>query len=108
MNIYLCFVNSGIILFWFISVSGIKNKMGFCNYSSEAMQCSQDKNLNKININDEFLHWFSGFTDAEGNFLITIDRNYVKLSRRSLLKLVYTKLVYRTISDIFKNISKSV
>lgn len=53
--------------------------MVFCNYSSEAMQRSQDENLNKVNINDEFLHWFSGFTDGEGNFLITIERNYVKL-----------------------------
>lgn len=79
MSIYLCLIISGIILLSFINVSGIKNKMGFCNYSSEAMQRSQDENLNKVNINDEFLHWFSGFTDAEGNFLITIDRNYVKL-----------------------------
>jgi hypothetical protein len=36
-------------------------------------------NDNMVNKNDEFLHWFSGFTDAEGNFLITIDRSYVKL-----------------------------
>nr|YP_009254039.1 hypothetical protein [Hypomyces aurantius]ANC62724.1 hypothetical protein [Hypomyces aurantius] len=79
MNIYLCLINSGIILLSFIFVSGIKNKTGFCNYSSEAMQRSEYENLNKVNINDEFLHWFSGFTDAEGNFLITIDRNYVKL-----------------------------
>ena len=83
MNIYLCLINLGIILLSFIFVSGIKNKTGFCNYSSETIQRSQDENLNKVNINDEFLHWFSGFTDAEGNFLITIDRNYVKLSRRS-------------------------
>lgn len=27
---------------------------------------------------EEFLFWFSGFTDAEGNFLITLDRKYVK------------------------------
>jgi hypothetical protein len=40
-------------------------------------------NDNMVNKNDEFLHWFSGFTDAVakggGNFLITIDRSYVKL-----------------------------
>lgn len=77
MIIYLCLINSGIILLSFIFVSGIKNKTGFCNYSSEAIQRSQDENINKIN--DEFLHWFSGFTDAEGNFLITLDRNYVRL-----------------------------
>jgi LAGLIDADG endonuclease len=61
-------------------VSGIKNKKGFVNFSNEAVQRAQNENFNnKININDKFLHWFSGFTDAEGNFLITIDRNYVKL-----------------------------
>ena len=27
---------------------------------------------------DDFFFWFSGFTDAEGNFLITIDRSFVK------------------------------
>jgi hypothetical protein len=27
---------------------------------------------------DNFLFWFSGFTDAEGNFLITLDRSFVK------------------------------
>lgn len=64
----------------FIYVSGIKNKTGCCNFSSEAVQRTQNENFNnKVNINDGFLHWFSGFTDAEGNFLITIDRNYVKL-----------------------------
>lgn len=78
MNIYLCLL--GIILLSFIYVSGIKNKMGFCNFSSEAVQRTQNENFNnKVNINDEFLHWFSGFTDAEGNFLIIIDRNYIKL-----------------------------
>ena len=66
-----------------IHVSGIKNKMGLCNFSTTrgAVQHTQNGNFNDNmgNKNDEFLHWFSGFTDAEGNFLITIDRNYVKL-----------------------------
>jgi hypothetical protein len=30
------------------------------------------------NVSSEFLYWFSGFTDAEGNFLISIDRQYVR------------------------------
>lgn len=68
----------------FIYVSGIKNKTGLPrrNFSSEAVQSSsvtQSENIHKVNINNEFLHWFSGFTDAEGNFFISIDRNYVKL-----------------------------
>jgi len=55
MNIYLCLL--GIILLSFIYVSGIKNKMGFCNFSSEAVQRTQNENFNnKVNINDEFLH----------------------------------------------------
>ena len=45
-----------------------------------ASQENGNFNDNMVNKNDdEFLHWFSGFTDAEGNFLITIDRSYVKL-----------------------------
>jgi hypothetical protein len=78
MIIYLC-LNLGIILLSFIYVSGIKNKTGFCNFSSEAIRTQNENFNNKVNINDEFLHWFSGFTDAEGNFLIIMDRSYVKL-----------------------------
>ncbi len=33
----------------------------------------------------EFLHWFSGFTDAEGNFLISLDRYYVRFRFKILL-----------------------
>lgn len=74
MNTYLCLV-IGIILLSFIYVSGIKNKTGLPrrNFSSEAVQSSsvtQSENIHKVNINNEFLHWFSGFTDAEGNFYI--------------------------------------
>lgn len=29
-------------------------------------------------VASEFLYWFSGFTDGEGNFLISIDRQYVR------------------------------
>ena len=35
--------------------------------------------LNKEhNLNKEFLFWFSGFTDGEGNFSITLDRTYIR------------------------------
>nr|WDW20843.1 hypothetical protein [Valsa mali var. pyri (nom. inval.)] len=35
-------------------------------------------NENKLNISEEFLFWFSGFTDGEGNFSITLDRTYIR------------------------------
>lgn len=64
----------GISLSWSTYVSGYKNKMGFSCFSTN----SSNFNLNENKENDDFLHWLSGFTDAEGNFLITIDREYVK------------------------------
>lgn len=33
---------------------------------------------NFVEFNEPFLNWFTGFTDAEGNFLITLDRGYIK------------------------------
>ena len=61
-------------------VSGHKNKMGFCHLSTN---CNKNSNVptedNVLkNVSSEFLYWFSGFTDAEGNFLISIDRQYVR------------------------------
>lgn len=56
--------------------------MGFRKFSSTTGQDTWNESFNLNNSvykNDEFLHWFSGFTDAEGNFLISIDRKYVKL-----------------------------
>ena len=42
-------------------------------------------------VNPDFLYWFSGFTDAEGNFLITLGgrspRNYVKFRGLRPLKI---------------------
>ena len=61
-------------------VSGHKNKMGFCHLSTNCNKNSNvrtEDNLLK-NVSSEFLSWFSGFTDAEGNFLISIDRQYVR------------------------------
>lgn len=31
-----------------------------------------------LNVSEEFLFLFSGFTDGEGNFSITLDRNYIR------------------------------
>ena len=54
--------------------------MGFRNYTTYSSENS-DKSAVKGSSrpNKDFLHWFSGFTDAEGNFLVVIDRQYVKL-----------------------------
>lgn len=54
--------------------------MGFRNYTTYSSENS-DKSAVKGSLrpNKDFLHWFSGFTDAEGNFLVVIDRQYVKL-----------------------------
>lgn len=53
----------------FYSTKGIQDKN----------QKSKIENRFKLeNVDHDFLHWFSGFTDAEGNFLIILDRNYVK------------------------------
>lgn len=54
--------------------------MGFCHLSTN---CNKNSNVptedNVLkNVSSEFLYWFSGFTDAEGNFLISIDRQYVR------------------------------
>jgi hypothetical protein len=54
--------------------------MGFCNLSTNSNKNSNvraEDNLLK-NVSSEFLYWFSGFTDAEGNFLISIDRQYAR------------------------------
>jgi len=54
--------------------------MGFCHLSTNCNKKSNvrtEDNLLK-NVSSEFLYWFSGFTDAEGNFLISIDRQHVR------------------------------
>ena len=54
--------------------------MGFCHLSTYRNQNSNvrtEHNILKI-VSSEFLYWFSGFTDAEANFLISIDRQYVR------------------------------
>lgn len=54
--------------------------MTFCRFFStnivKFIHTKESPNSHKKN--PDFLYWFSGFTDAEGNFLITLDRNYIK------------------------------
>lgn len=57
--------------------------MGFNKFStltsrSHLNKSNHSKEFNLNSVYKDFLHWFSGFTDAEGNFLISIDRNYVR------------------------------
>lgn len=54
--------------------------MGFSHFSTISYKKSEldTENSRLSGVSDDFLFWFSGFTDAEGNFLITLDRNYVK------------------------------
>jgi hypothetical protein len=77
-----------ISLLFFIYVSGYKNKKGFVYFSI----------VNKVNIKDnydnDFLYWFSGFTDAEGNFLIILDRQYVKFRFKISLHKDDVKVLY--------------
>nr|YP_009136836.1 LAGLIDADG endonuclease [Fusarium culmorum]AKB93389.1 LAGLIDADG endonuclease [Fusarium graminearum]CDL73548.1 Included in intron of cob n1 TaxSordaria macrospora k-hell RepIDF7WD38_SORMK [Fusarium culmorum CS7071]AKE07441.1 LAGLIDADG endonuclease [Fusarium culmorum]QID44155.1 LAGLIDADG endonuclease [Fusarium culmorum]CAB4246886.1 heg15 [Fusarium culmorum] len=93
---YLCLFE-GITLSLFIFVSGYKNKMGFRKFTNSPYLNEDDFRLdnssNKVHMlaypsdaklqqathNKDFLYWFSGFTDAEGNFLVSIDRKYIKL-----------------------------
>jgi len=77
------------LLLLFISVSDAytpythsnKNKMGFSNLSAIYNKKSERSNpdtLRLAGVSDDLLFWFSGFTDAKGNFLITLDRFFVK------------------------------
>lgn len=55
--------------------------MGFrysSTVSSKESDLSTTENFRLPGVSDDFLFWFSGFTDAEGNFLITLDREFVK------------------------------
>ena len=59
---------------------------------------------NKPNSSDKeynyFLNWFVGFTDAEGNFLISLDRGYIRfrfkismhIDNLEALKIIKSKL----------------
>lgn len=55
--------------------------MGFYHFSAiynKKSEISNPDNLRLAGVSDDFLFWFSGFTDAEGNFLIILDRDFVK------------------------------
>lgn len=58
--------------------------------SKKTLDSLSKKALNNIpketlDNSDEFFHWLSGFTDAEGNFLITLDRDYIRFRFKIVL-----------------------
>lgn len=50
--------------------------------------------------NKDFLYWFTGFTDAEGNFLVTIDRKYIKLRFKINLHIDDINVLYTIKSNL--------
>lgn len=57
--------------------------MGFSKFSTLTSRCNLNKSntskeFNLNTISKDFLSWFSGFTDAEGNFLISVDRSQIR------------------------------
>ena len=85
----------GISLLYSIYVSGYKNKMGFFHFSTHSSYLEKKDEINTKGVsNDDFFHWFSGFTDAEGNFLITLDREYIKFRFKINLHIDDVKVLY--------------
>lgn len=80
--------------------------MGFRNYTtlskkSEteiATKCSAVNNNNSTNR--DFFYWFSGFTDAEGNFLVIIDGKYIKLRFKINLHIDDLEVLYTIKSNL--------
>lgn len=87
------------ILFSPFIVTGFKNKKESRNFSTSRPRSTalwlgrrvelNEKKFNPLRaakqpwvglrpISEEFLFWFSGFTDGEGNFSITLDRGYIR------------------------------
>lgn len=47
-------------------------------YSKSSNNLNENKPNNSDNEFEPFLKWFVGFTDAEGNFLISLDRGFIR------------------------------
>jgi len=68
----------------FLKFSAIYNKNSDKSKSDNFVLADVSHNFGEgkhpvpVREKDDFLFWFSGFTDAEGNFLITLDRSFVK------------------------------
>jgi len=73
--------------------------MGFRNFTT-CLNKNSDVQKDNFTANDDFLYWFSGFTDAEGNFLVSIDRKYVKLRFKICLHIDDIKVLYTIKSNL--------
>lgn len=71
----------------YILILGYKNERESCNYSISTkfhyVPLIGKRNFStqlkkKDKLNKEFYFWFSGFTDGEGCFSITLDRTYIR------------------------------
>lgn len=76
--------------------------MGFRNFTTYLSKNYVASGLAKSDnqTNKDFLHWFIGFTDAEGNFLVTIDRKYIKLRFKISLHIDDIKVLYTIKSNL--------
>lgn len=74
---------------------GFRNFTTYLSKNSLAFVSVSDNFTNK-----DFLFLFSGFTDAEGNFLITIDRKYVKLRFKISLHIDDIEVLYTIKSNL--------
>lgn len=81
--------------------------MGFRNFTTSSLSRNSfyaasdpEKSNNSTYRDENFLYWFSGFTDAEGNFLVTIDRVYVKLRFKINLHIDDIKVLYTIKSNL--------
>nr|AGN49014.1 LAGLIDADG endonuclease [Botrytis cinerea B05.10] len=74
---------------------GFRNFTTYLSKNSAAFGSVSDHFTNK-----DFLFWFSGFTDAEGNFLVTIDRKYVKLRFKISLHIDDIEVLYTIKSNL--------
>lgn len=96
---------NGITLLYSIYVSGYKNKMGFFHfstnnsYSNKKCKMSTPFFIDK-GVSSDFLYWFSGFTDAEGNFLISLNHQYIRFRFKINLHIEDVNTLYTIKSNL--------
>ncbi len=70
----------------FLNFSAIYNKISYESKSDSFVLPNASHHFGEDkHQQDDLFFWFSGFTDAEGNFLITLDHGFVKFRFKILL-----------------------